>query len=149
MAIMDIIERNIILPCSRERAWVALTTAKGLSNWFGPDVDLEFKVGGKFNMRWSNGDRTTGQVEAIDAPNKFAYRWYADDTDNSKPMQTDNSTLVTFTLEDNAEGTQLTVVETGFAGLPAKAREKVHKENTHGWQVELGELLAYLQPQEA
>jgi hypothetical protein len=56
----------------------------------------------------------------------------------------DNSTLVTFMLEDDETNTRLTVVETGFGGLPEGIRANVHKGNTHGWQVELDELVDYL-----
>ena len=56
-----------------------------------------------------------------------------------------NSTLVTFEL--TAKGTnetRLRVFESGFNNLLQELREMSHRENTQGWQVELGELVEFL-----
>ena len=41
-------------------------------------------------------------------------------------------------------GTQLTVVESGFAQLPDDAYRTAYDGNTTGWASELGDLVAYL-----
>ena len=100
MKIVDVIERELRLPVSRQRAWDSITRPEELSQWFGDVVELDFDVGGKFIMRWENGDTTTGVVETIEEPHKFAYRWYASEMGNHLPLSPENSTLVTFLLEE-------------------------------------------------
>ncbi len=51
---------------------------------------------------------------------------------------------VEFTLEPVAEGTRLTVVESGFAQLPDDLYSGAYGGNVEGWQSELGELAEYL-----
>jgi hypothetical protein len=43
-----------------------------------------------------------------------------------------------------AEGTRLTVVESGFAQLPDDLYSGAYGGNVKGWQSELGELVEYL-----
>jgi len=55
---------------------------------------------------------------------------------------------VEFTLEEIAEGTQLTLVESGFASLPeAIPAVQSYQDNHEGWQVILTGLRTYLQSQ--
>ncbi len=63
------------------------------------------------------------------------YRWHPAGDDYP-------ATTVEFTLADMADGagTMLTVVERGFAQLPAQNRA----DNVEGWTSELGELVEYL-----
>jgi hypothetical protein len=51
---------------------------------------------------------------------------------------------VTFTLDEVADGTKLTLVESGFAALPDRARSKAYRENDSGWNAELKDLQGYL-----
>ena len=60
------------------------------------------------------------------------------------PADDPRRTYVEFTLEPVGAGTRLTVVESGFAQLPADAHGKAYGGNTEGWAHELGELVEYL-----
>lgn len=85
----------------------------------------------------------------IEEPHRFAFRWPSYAVGHPKvTFATAPSTLVEITLEDRAEGTQLTLVESGFASLPQPipARE-AYKDNQQGWQACLSALHAYLQSQ--
>ena len=79
----------------------------------------------------------TGTFDEIDPPNRLVYQWHPAGDDYP-------ATTVEFTLADTTDGTGtlLTVVERGFAQLPANH----HGENTEGWTSELGELVEYLTP---
>ena len=85
------------------------------------------------------------RVEAVDAPRMVSYRWGNDDALGSPAAEMDeaHSTVFTFTLEPVADGTQLTVVETGFETTsdPAANLES-HRE---GWDSELDKLVALLE----
>ena len=53
-------------------------------------------------------------------------------------------TLVEFILDESATGTRLTLVESGFAALPAEMRARAFADNSGGWDSELAELVAYV-----
>ena len=38
-----------------------------------------------------------------------------------------------FRLEDAPEGTRLTIVESGFDGIPSKRRDEAFRMNSQGW----------------
>ena len=48
------------------------------------------------------------------------------------------TTLCEFMLEEVPEGTRLTVVESGFDGIPASRREEAFRMNEGGWAGQLG-----------
>ena len=81
----------------------------------------------------------------MDAPRTVSYRWGNDDALGHLPdvVDDDHSTVFTFTLEPVANGTQLTVVETGFelTSDPAANLES-HRQ---GWDGELDKLVALLE----
>jgi hypothetical protein len=46
-------------------------------------------------------------------------------------------TLVVFELAEAPEGTRLTVIESGFEGIPADRLEKAYRGNESGWAEQL------------
>jgi hypothetical protein len=46
-------------------------------------------------------------------------------------------TLVTFTLEEVANGVKLTVVESGFDSIPLARRAKAFASNDEGWAIQV------------
>ncbi|GHO89372.1 SRPBCC domain-containing protein [Dictyobacter formicarum] len=147
MTIPDCIERIEMLPVSRERVWDAITKPEQFSQWFDIVRDIDFRVGGTINFTWENElSPYPAVIEKIEPPQCFAFRWasYAFGHPELKLPPT-ATTLVTFTLEEVAEGTRLTVVESGFASLPDAFQAQSHQENVEGWQSELPKLRLYLQ----
>ena len=137
MTLSDRIERTMVLPAPRQRVWEAITKTEQLAHWFGVVSDMDFRVGGAIHFTWNN-ERSpyTGRIEVIEEPHRFAFRWssYAIGHPNLGLAPT-ASTLVEFTLEELAEGTRLTLVESGFASLPqAIPAGEAYQENQHGWQ---------------
>ncbi|QGR85701.1 hypothetical protein FOC34_09795 [Burkholderia multivorans] len=53
-------------------------------------------------------------------------------------------TLVTFTLAEQAGGTLLTVVESGFDAIAAARREKAYEMNDEGWAMQMKLIEKYL-----
>jgi uncharacterized protein YndB with AHSA1/START domain len=143
----DAIERELVLPVPPPRVWAALTEPDGLSAWFGTRAIVDLKPGGSLAFIWeSEGERFTwrGQVEAVEPPHRFAFRWQSFRGYEDESLSDSPTTRVEFTLEAHPEGTRLRVVESGFASLPAEFRRTSFEGNTRGWQNELGELAAYL-----
>jgi hypothetical protein len=53
-------------------------------------------------------------------------------------------TLVEFRLEPTPHGTRLTVRESGFAALPDGMRAKAMRDNTKGWEEQMGNVRAHV-----
>ena len=151
MPLSDRIERTVVLPVPRHRVWDAITKLEHLAHWFGMVNDMDFRVGGAIHFTRENEPSPyTGIIEVIEPEHRFAFRWPSYAIGHPTLMlATAPTTLVEFTLEERAEGTQLTLVESGFASLPQTIPAgDAYQENQHGWQAVLAELHAYLQSQD-
>jgi uncharacterized protein YndB with AHSA1/START domain len=140
MGFPDRIERVVELKQPREKVWAALTTAEGLAAWFGQKATIDLRPGGSASMSWDSGDTASMRVERVDEPSVFGFTWHIYGLPEADPRRT----YVEFTLEQQGDGTKLTVVESGFAQLPDDAYRAAFDGNTNGWASELGELVAYL-----
>jgi uncharacterized protein YndB with AHSA1/START domain len=121
-----VIKRTVITSAPRERVWKAITNPKNLTKWM---ILTEFKsleVGEPITFT-NQGKTTPGSIAIVEPVERFAYRWQVNP---EHPAQT----LVTFTLEAVADGTQITVVEEGFEALPEPMGTNQVKDNTQGWQ---------------
>jgi uncharacterized protein YndB with AHSA1/START domain len=141
MSFPDRIERTVELAHPPAAVWAALTTAEGLAGWFGNEAAIDLRPGGVAWMRWTGEGFTANmRVERVEEPRVFGFTWHIYGLPDDDPRRT----YVEFTLEPVAAGTQLTVVESGFAQLPDDAHGKSYDGNTEGWAKELGELAGYL-----
>jgi uncharacterized protein YndB with AHSA1/START domain len=140
MGFPDRIERVVDLAHPPAKVWAALTTADGLSSWFGNDATIDLRPGGAARMTFGGGHTAKMQVERVEEPAVFGFTWHISGLPDDDPRRT----YVEFTLEPVAAGTRLTVVESGFAQLPDDAHHKAFDGNTSGWASELGELVDYL-----
>jgi uncharacterized protein YndB with AHSA1/START domain len=141
MGFPDRIERTVELAHPPARVWAALTTAEGLSAWFGNEATIDLRPGGAARMRWTEeGFTAEMRVERVEEPNVFGFTWPVYGLPDDDPRRT----YVEFTLEPAGAGTRLTVTETGFAQLPEDVYRKAFDGNTEGWAKELGELASYL-----
>lgn len=149
MTTIDQIETVLELPHSQQKVWQAITTPEGLNQWFGNRVTMSLQEGSPILFEWDEYGQAGGVIQTIDPMNKFAYRWRANGVPETAEMNEMNSTLVTFELTPTPSGTQLRVLETGFATLDPGLRERAFRENTSGWATELVELVAFLSGQPA
>ena len=140
MAFPDRIERTVEVAHPPATVWAALTTAEGLSSWFGNTATIELRPGGSARMTWSGGETANMRVERVEEPTVFGFTWQIYGLPEDDPRRT----YVEFTLEAVGAGTRLTVVESGFAQLPDDVYRKAYDGNTDGWASELGELADYL-----
>ena len=138
----DTIERSVTIPAAIGDVWSALTTREGIQSWFGDIVEIDLRPGGEASFGWSEyGETAHAVVQEVVPPTRFSYRWVAVNTDR---VNTGPSTLVEFTLSTDGESTVVTVVESGFAALPADIAERCLADNTSGWKAEMQDLLDYL-----
>lgn len=150
MATPDRIERTMVLPVARERVWDAITKPEHLSHWLSMVREMDFRVGGEIQFNWQN-ERSPypGIIETIELLRCFAFRWSSHAIGHPElGLPATATTRVSFTLEEIAEGTLLTLVESGFASLPeAIPAAQSRQDNQHGWQEVLDNLHAYIQSQ--
>ena len=97
------IRREIVLPAPREDVWEALTDPERLEDWFANDVDLDLRPGGGANFRWSNGEERRATVTEVDPERRLSFEWEDDEGE------------VELTLDDDVDGTRLTVIESSPA----------------------------------
>lgn len=147
----DRIEEQVLLDAPRARVWRALTDAGELGAWFGADLAGATIAPGAHvtgNLTHPGYEHVMMEViiEEVVPERRFAWRWHPNAVDTSADYSGEPRTLVTFTLEDGPDGgTLLTVVESGFAALPAARREAAFQGNRGGWRSQLQKRLpAYL-----
>jgi len=140
MAFPDRIERTVSLTRSPREVWQALTTADGLSAWFGERASIDLRPGGSATMTFAEGMTVDMRVERVEEPTVFAYTWRLPDLPEDDPRRT----YVEFTLEPDGNGTLLRVAETGFAQLPVDIRGKTYDSHSEGWSRELAELAEHV-----
>ena len=93
------IRKEIVLPAGRDEVWAALTDPRQLEEWFANDVELDLREGGDATFRWGNGEERHATVTEVDPERRLAFEW-------------EEEGEVEFTLDDDVDGTRLTVVET-------------------------------------
>ena len=140
MGFPDRIERTVEISHPPAKVWAALTTAEGLSAWFGDEVAIDLRPGGTGWMRWTDGPTVSMRVERVEEPVIFGYTWQIPGLPKDDPRRT----YVEFTLEPTGTGTRLTVIETGFAQLPDDTHRAEYDAHLNGWTSELGELVSHL-----
>jgi len=139
VAFPDRIERTVEVAHPPAAVWAALTTAEGLSSWFGKEARIDLRPGGSASMSFGSHVADM-RVERVEEPTVFGFTWHVYGLEPDDPRRT----YVEFTLEPAGQGTRLTVVESGFAQLPEDAHRTAFDGNTQGWASELGELVDYL-----
>lgn len=135
------VTRSIAIAAPAAKVWRAVTEPEHLSLWFGRTVLDGAGVG---TMTFDDHGAVPIRIESIDAPRSVTYRWSNDNALGRMPDEIDeeNSTVFTFTLEAEGEGTRLTVVESGFERTSDPiANLESHRE---GWNIELDKLVALL-----
>jgi uncharacterized protein YndB with AHSA1/START domain len=138
---LDRIERSIDIDASAEKVWSLITRPGWWINEEEVDPDPELRREGEFDVlaHPKFGEFRLRTLES-DEPRHVAYLW----VDNVAP---EAGTNVEFWIEDRPGGVTLRVVESGFSGLKKDraAIDNQIKENTHGWEVELGAAKVYLE----
>ena len=140
MGFPDRIERTVRIERPVDDVWAAITTAEGLSSWFGQRTEIDLRVGGEARLTWDEGHVANLRIERLEPPTVFGYTWGI----FGLPEGDARRTYVEFTLAAEGTGTSLTVVESGFAQLTPDEHGTAFGGNTDGWRSELDELVAYL-----
>ena len=133
----DRIEKKITLDAPRSRVWRALTEVEQFNTWFGVLLEAPFapgaEVSGHIRIRGYEHVTMTIWIEAMAPDEFFSFRWHPYAIEPGIDYSAEPTTLVSFTLEDDGDGTRLTIVESGFDAIPESRRAKAFSMNTSGW----------------
>ena len=145
----DRIEKKIVLRAPRTRVWRALANAEEFGAWFGIKLDGAFAPGHRVRgqMTSPGHEHVTIEfaVERMDPESRLSYRWHPYPVESGVDYSNEPMTLVEFQLEEVAGGTQLTVVESGFDGIPPARRAEAFRMNDAGWAEELKNIARYVE----
>lgn len=141
------VTRSISIAAPIEKVWRAITEPEHISRWFGQTLFDGAGRGAQGTMTFEGHDAVPIRIEQIDAPRAVTYRWCNDNALDSPPSTLDeaHSTVFTFTLEVEGEGTRLTVVEAGFESTSAPLLNL--QRHRVGWDEELDKLIALFEVQ--
>ena len=136
------IEREIVIDAPIDLVWRVVTEPDQIKQWFAAEAELEPRVGGQGRFAFKEGDSFQLQVEAMEPPRRFAFRWV---NPEGSPAREDNSMLVEFTLQPEAGSTRLRVVESGFDRVDWSDEKKAKYAGDHsqGWELYLGRLAEF------
>ena len=131
------IEKSIELKAPISRVWRALTDYREFGEWFrvkleGPFVAEQESCGhitypGYEHLKWK------AKIQKIEPERLFSFTWHPYAVDPAIDYSNETPTLIEFKLEEIPEGTQLTVIESGFDKLPEHRREEAFRMNERGW----------------
>jgi uncharacterized protein YndB with AHSA1/START domain len=140
-AATDRIEKQIVLQAPRDRVWRALTSAEEFGAWFGAKVAGPFTPGARIRgpVTHKGYEHLTMDftIERMEPERLFSWRWQPTAIDAGVDLDKEPATLVTFELQDAPGGTLLTVVESGFDGIPLARREGAYRRNEGGWAAQM------------
>jgi uncharacterized protein YndB with AHSA1/START domain len=169
MTTTDRIEKQVTLRAPVSRVWKAIANAGEFGRWFGFKLEGEFVAGqairgtfeGVFDeaaiiehqkkvgikpskIKLPGPNAVFGTVERIEPERYFSFRWIPYGIDAEVAPENEPTTLVEFRLEPVADGTRVTIVESGFDRVPAHRRERAFRMNEGGWAAQAINLEKYL-----
>jgi uncharacterized protein YndB with AHSA1/START domain len=147
----DRIEKSIDLKAPIERVWHALTDYQEFGTWFGVKLDGPF-IPGKITSGQMSGKSCGGHehlkweatIKQMEAPHLFSLTWHPYAVEPILDYSQETPTLVEFRLEKTADGTRVTVVETGFDSLPLHRKPDALRMNNNGWEIQLRNIQAHV-----
>ncbi|MDQ6810181.1 MAG: SRPBCC family protein [Verrucomicrobiota bacterium] len=140
----DRIRKEAHLKAPRSRVWGALTDHREFSEWFGVKLESPFAVRtttkGHMTIPGYEHIRFEATVQKLEPETYFSYTWHPYAIDPDVDYANETPTLVEFNLEEKDGGTLLTVIESGFAKLPAHRRDEAFRMNDDGWAQQLKDI---------
>jgi uncharacterized protein YndB with AHSA1/START domain len=99
---VPVVNREVVLPVPRERAWELITEPAELEEWLADDVEFEPVEDAPLRVAWDSGEEREGVVEEVTEEERIVFRW--------------GDSRVEWRLEDHPAGTRLRVTEHRVAG---------------------------------
>jgi uncharacterized protein YndB with AHSA1/START domain len=97
---MPVVNRDVVLPCDRERAWELITEPSELEGWLADEVEFEPEEDAPLRVV-EDGQTREGIVEEVTEGERIVFRW--------------GDSRVAWELTDVPGGTRFLVTEHRFA----------------------------------
>ena len=143
------IQKSIELKAPVAKVWRALTDHREFGEWFRVKLDGPFVVGevtsghithpGYEHLKWE------ATVRVMEPERLFAFTWHPYAVDPDIDYSGEPQTRVEFVLEPIANGTRLTITESGFAALPAARYPDALRMNDAGWCEQIHNIQAHVE----
>jgi uncharacterized protein YndB with AHSA1/START domain len=155
----DRIEKKTLLHAPLKRVWRAIADSSEFGTWFGMKFDGPFAPGaimrGTIVPTTVDAEVAKAQkayeglafeivVERMEPEKLFSFRWHPGAVEPDIDYSVEPTTLVTFALEEVADGVMLTVTESGFDRIPLARRAKAFASNDQGWSIQVRLVAEYL-----
>jgi uncharacterized protein YndB with AHSA1/START domain len=99
------VSRSVDLDAPPAAVWDALTEEALLGEWLADEVEIEAEPGGEIVARYADGEERRGEVELVEEAERLAWSWWREGGDGPSRVE--------LVLDAVADGTRLTVIETG------------------------------------
>jgi uncharacterized protein YndB with AHSA1/START domain len=144
----DRIEKQIELKAPVARVWRALTDYREFGEWFRVKLEGPFVPGqtARGNITWPGYEHVVWEavVQKMEPERLFSFTWHPYSVDPKADYSKETPTLVEFRLEATANGTLLTLTESGFDKVPAARREEAFLRNDGGWAQQMENIEAHV-----
>jgi uncharacterized protein YndB with AHSA1/START domain len=98
---VPVVNREVVLPVPRERAWELITEPSELEEWLGDEVEFEASEDAPLRVT-ERGQTREGVVEEVVDAERIVFRW--------------GDSRVEWALSDHPGGTRFVVTEHRYAG---------------------------------
>ena len=154
----DRITKTMLLRAPLKRAWHTVSDSMQFGAWFGAEFDGPFVAGARLSARIvptkvdpnvakmqepHAGTTFVVFVERVEPMRLLSFRWHPYAV-GEKDYASEPTTRVEFELHTVADGTQLTITESGFDRIPLERRAEAFSSNEQGWGHQLGLVAKYL-----
>jgi uncharacterized protein YndB with AHSA1/START domain len=145
----DRITKEIILKAPRAHVWKAISDPQEFGAWFKVDMSgVKFEPGQPVHAKMTypgyEGMPFEMVIDRIEPGRLFSFRWHPYGIDPNYDYSDEPMTLIEFELEEVAEGTRLTVTESGFDSIPLARRAEAFRMDSQGWEQQLHNIEAHV-----
>jgi uncharacterized protein YndB with AHSA1/START domain len=143
----DRIEKHVEIQAPVSRVWRALTNHVEFGEWFRVKLDGPFVPGqvSRGHITWPGYEHLHWEavVQKMEPEKYFSFTWHPYAVDPKEDYSKETPTLVEFHLKPTANGTSLTVIESGFGKIPDRRRSEAFRMNSNGWEQQMGNIEEY------
>ena len=112
---LDRIEKSVFIEAPPAKVWRAISDSRQFSAWFRVELDGEFRPGAVLHGRILEPgyEHLTAEfgVQDVEPERLLSFRWHPGAPEPDSDLSSEPTTLVTFTLTPEGEGTRVQVVE--------------------------------------
>lgn len=134
------IERSTLIAAPRERVWQAITDPEQLDQWFLPPslgARLTRDADGTLSVEFGHMKANVAVLQAMEPPRQVTLAGLPD-----------RLIAITYTLEEENDGTRVRVVMRGDGSLSGDAVQERLAPSGAAWEMALANLKAYIEGQE-